>query len=239
MSDIEANESKETTSTSTDATGASHAKKKEKVISHLGVPDLAISESKAAEIAALSTSASEIAELRLSQDYSAALTVEEVLTTIPIQKPNKEWLIRVHPKWGIEMATLELKTDRELYVLSNNLHKQLPPELLGLVSRAVLLPTMNRLGHFLFWPLKVPDVDGKPNDWHRSAIEAANIARTHWVRVVADMSRQRYVTFKATGEILEPEWPSSSFEDLLMTAVKGKVVNSLDHPVLKKLRGEV
>lgn len=75
--------------------------------------------------------------------------------------------------------------------------------------------------------------------WNRSALEAANIAQTHWVRVAANMSLGAYEVFEATGDLPEPEWPSQDFAELLRIAFKGKYIDSPDHAVLKRLRGEV
>jgi hypothetical protein len=37
----------------------------------------------------------------------------------------------------------------------------------------------------------------------------------------------------------EPNWPELPFKELLRVAFKDKYINSLDHPILRKLRGEV
>ncbi len=43
----------------------------------------------------------------------------------------------------------------------------------------------------------------------------------------------------ATGELPGPEWPQESLGELLKIAFKGgKLIDSVDHPVLKRLRGE-
>jgi hypothetical protein len=36
-----------------------------------------------------------------------------------------------------------------------------------------------------------------------------------------------------------PEWPDTPFADLLRIAFKGKFIDSISHPVLRRLRGEV
>jgi len=36
-----------------------------------------------------------------------------------------------------------------------------------------------------------------------------------------------------------PEWPTTPFKDLLRTAFRDTFIDSLDHVVLKKLRGEM
>ncbi len=85
--------------------------------------------------------------------------------------------------------------------------------------------------------MRLPGPDGKIDDWNRSALEAATIATGKWVRVAANMALGAYDVFEATGEIPPPTWPGTSFCDLLALAFKGRLVDSVDHPVLRRLRG--
>ena len=50
--------------------------------------------------------------------------------------------------------------------------QQLPGEF----SVVTLYTTINRQGVLHLWPVKLPAVDGKHNEWHRSAAEAAERA---------------------------------------------------------------
>ena len=85
----------------------------------------------------------------------------------------------------------------------------------------------------------MPGPDGKIDAWGRTALEAAKLAQEGWVRVTANMSLGAYEVFKATGDIPEPEWPETPFRELLRVSFKDKLIDTLDHPVLRKLRGEV
>ena len=58
-----------------------------------------------------------------------------------------------------------------------------------------------------------------------------------WVRVKANMSLGAYETTAAESLIPEPEWPQQSFQELLRIAFKDRLVDRLDHPVVKRLRG--
>ena len=44
--------------------------------------------------------------------------------------------------------------------------------------------------------------------------------------------------FEATADIPAPSWPEQSFGELLKIAFKDKFIETADHPVLLKLRGE-
>ncbi len=68
---------------------------------------------------------------------------------------------------------------------------------------------------------------------------AAAMARDSWVRVAANMHLGAYDVYTASGQLADPDWPETPFRELLATAFKDKLIDTLDHPVLRKLRGEV
>ena len=59
------------------------------------------------------------------------------------------------------------------------------------------------------------------------------------MRVVANLSLGAYDVFGATGQLGEPEWPDLPFRELLRIAFKDRFISDLDHPALRRLRGEV
>jgi hypothetical protein len=176
------------------------------------------------------------AMLRLDQSFAANLGVKKLLTTVPVRKPNRQDFVRVHPAPEYRLspaAIIELKEDREVYLVTPDIASELPGEF-GVAS---LYTTINRQGVVHLWPVKLPGPDGKHNEWHRSAAEAAERAMHRWVRVTANMSLGAYDLFEAIGELPEPEWPKISFQEILQVAFRDRVVNTLDHPLIQRLRG--
>jgi hypothetical protein len=58
-----------------------------------------------------------------------------------------------------------------------------------------------------------------------------------WVRVKANTSLGAYEIFEAASTLLDPVWPELTFNELVRIAFRGKLVDSLEHPVIKRLRG--
>src|SRR5262249_21091855 len=106
-------------------------------------------------------------------------------------------------------------------------------------SPRTIFTAINRQGVVFLWPVRLPGPDGKLDDWSRSALEAARLAMGGWVRVQANMGLGAYDVFQAVGALTEPQWPEESFGELLKVGFNGKLIDSPDHPVLRKLRGEV
>lgn len=179
------------------------------------------------------------AALRLSGDPAAGLGVKKVLLTVPVRKPDKSWFVRTHPNpdFALQTAVIELKEDRETYLVAPALWPELAGE--ATFSPRALFTAVNRQGVPFLWPARLPGPDGKLDEWGRTTLEAAELAKKSWVRVTANMSLGGYEVFQATGELPEPAWPDLPFRELLRIAFKDRLIEGLDHPVLRRLRGEV
>jgi hypothetical protein len=175
-------------------------------------------------------------KLRLTQDFASQIGVKKVLLTIPVRNPNKQEFIRIHPHedYQLQTAVLELKDEGETYLEDQSLWSELADE----IEPKVLVVAISRQKVCFLWAIKLPKDDGRQNEWHRSALEAAQIAKTKWVRVQANMSLRAYDVYEATGNLPEPEWPEVDFQKMIETAFKDRFINSIEHPVLKSLRGE-
>jgi len=178
----------------------------------------------------------DISALRLSQQFLETAGAKKILTTVPVRKPNKQDFVRVHPapEFREPFAVIELKDDREHYLLTPDIAAALPAEFVTVM----LYTTINRQKVVSLWPVRLPPADGRVNEWHRSAQEAAERAMEYWIRVVANMSLGAYEILKAPGKFPDPEWPNYSFHDLLKIGFRDRIINSFNHPVLKRLRGE-
>jgi hypothetical protein len=177
------------------------------------------------------------AKLRLSQDFAAGQAVKKILTKVPVRKPDRHWFFRVRPgeEWRLAAAIIENKEDREIYLVDPTLATALAAE----VVLVMLFTCITRHGVVFLLPIRLPGADGRHNEWHRSTLEAAQRAETRWIRLVANMEVGAYEVFEALGALPEPEWPDYSFAELLRIAFQDRFIRTADHPMLRRLRGEV
>ena len=177
--------------------------------------------------------------LRLSQDFSAILGVKKATVTIPVRKPSRETWVRVHPAeaYRIQTGILELKEEREVYLVAPELWSTLASE--ATFSARVLFTAITRQGVLFLWPIRLPGQGGKVDSWNRSALEAAMLSINRWVRIAANMNLGAYDVFEATGTLPDPEWPDIPFRDILQIAFKDYLIDDINHPVLRRLRGEL
>jgi hypothetical protein len=161
---------------------------------------------------------------------------EKLLLRIPVRKPSKQEFFRVNtnPEFRLPCAILELKVEREFYLVTPNALHILAED----VRQVELLLCVNRQNGLFFWPLPMPNPDGRTLSWHESARDAAKVAEDSWIRMVANMSEGIYLIFRASAPIPDPSWPEKSMQELLELAFKdGKLVDSKDHPVVQQLYG--
>ena len=176
------------------------------------------------------------ASLRLGQDFGASIGVKKILTVVPCRKPNRHEFVRVRSgeDWHLETAAFEDKVTRDVYLVDQSLWG----ELAGEVYPVCLFLAINRQGDVFLWPAKLPGNDGRSNSWNESAMAAARLAESHWMRVAANMPGGMYDTFRAASELSNPVWPELELKAILKLCFKDRFIDDLNHPVLKALRGE-
>jgi hypothetical protein len=177
------------------------------------------------------------ANLRLSQSFTETVGVKKLVTTVPVRKPGPQDFVRVHPsrEYREDFPIIELKDEREEYIVT----AALVPELAGEFVTKTLYLAINRQGTLFFWPVRLPSPDGKDMNWWRSAREAAALATRDWVRVKPNMNLGAYEIFRAESAMSEPEWPELGFWELIKIAFRDHLVDSIDHSVIKRLRGQL
>lgn len=175
--------------------------------------------------------------LCLPQNFGAVSGVKKVLTTVPVRKPSNQAFARVHPndEWRLSALILQLKEDGECYFVHPSLYGELASE----VRPKMLYTYVTRDGNVALWPVNLPGEDGRLDTWSQSAHECARRAETTWVRLVANRTVGAYDIYEASSLTDEPAWPDKSFKEILSLAFKDRLIVSLDHPIVKRLRGEI
>jgi hypothetical protein len=179
----------------------------------------------------------DLSSLRMTQDFGSMVGVKKVITTIPVHKPHKQDFVRIRPgdDYQISTAVIEMKEDRETFLVAPELWNELPGEIVP----KIFLTGMTRQGVLFLWPIRLPNADGRHDNWNRSALEAAELAKKKWIKVVSNMSLGGYEVYEATGELPDPEWPDLSFEEIMKVAFKDRYITGMDHPVIRRLNGEI
>jgi len=181
-------------------------------------------------------------QLRIPQNFNTFQTTI-VKTVIPIHKPRKQHWIRVHPQLMLEkVAMLELDQSTgfpELFIIDPKVLPSLH-DIPGITQRTLRL-CVYRPGHTPFlWPLKLPKGSGAAfENWYISALKAAKIAETQWVRVNSNTPAQSYDIITAEADWGEPQWPDMDFNEIFKIAIaEGRIIDSVDNPIIREIRGK-
>jgi hypothetical protein len=175
------------------------------------------------------------AALRLSQDFVGLSGVKKLITTVRAKKPNKQDFFRVHPSpdYRATVLMIHIKEDQEYFLVVPALAQALDGETVAKTVYTVI----NRQGVVSLWPVTLPPADGKDSDWWKSERDAAERAMVKWVRVKPNMSLGANEILEGPASMAEPEWPDLPYKELLRIAFDGRLVDRIDHPVVKRLRG--
>ena len=178
----------------------------------------------------------DVDSLRVSQSFTETAGVKKLLRTVPVHKPHPQDFVRVHPsdQYRADFPIVELKDEREEYIVGPSLRGELAGEFVV----KTLFTAINRQGVVFLWPVRLPDPEGRQMEWHRSMREAAETAVSRWTRVKANMSLGAYEMAVAEGVMADPTWPEEvTFQELIRLAFRDRLITTIDHPVIKRLRG--
>lgn len=91
------------------------------------------------------------------------------------------------------------------------------------------------------WPAKLPleDVTNSGREWYRTALVVAEEAKRCWVKLVGNKEAGAYECVRARGDLGEPQWPDKPYKELVRLAFRDHLIDSLDHPVIRELNGEL
>ena len=174
--------------------------------------------------------------LRLNQNFESIIDAQQVLTAVKVRKPNNQEWFRVHPNkdWRLQTALLRLKQEGEDYLVLPNLWAAVWDE----IQPVMLFTAMNRHGEVFIWPVRLPKGDGRTDPFMESDMMVAKEAERKWTRRQWVPENRTHKVLVANSLTEEPVWPEITFQELIKKAFKDKYIRELDHPVLKRLRGD-
>ena len=183
------------------------------------------------------TTLSDLKSLRLPANYGATLGVKKLLTNVPVGKPKKTQFFRVHISEDMTFPAmiLENKETRESYLVV----PEVSEEISELVRPVVLHAAIDRQNGVLLLPVYLPGESGSRHQTHESLAQAAELAKAAWIRITYNPHTSFYDVYEAQNDLPEPEWPAYDIDALVQVAFRGRIVTSLDHPIVQSLLGRI
>ena len=172
--------------------------------------------------------------------------------TCPVGKPGEQEWFRVHPDPDNSLPCVALLVEKSGDGLEKGHPYYVPPTLAKILFtdpniakhlvRHQLFLMVNSEGNPKFWKIKLPGPDGKRSTWATSEIAVAEEAKKRWVKRISNGSSGYNAGHPiGTSSLLkrEPIWPCETFKELLGVAFRDFTIDNVDHPVLKRLRGDL
>ena len=182
-------------------------------------------------------SISSLQALCLPANYGTTLGVKKLLTNVPVGKPKKPQFFRTHINSEMTFAAmlLEQKESRESYVVVPEVANQISE----LVRPVQLHAAIDRQNNVFLIPVQLPNESGSRNPWHESLAQSVEHAKLNWIRIAANMHAGGYDVYEAEAALPQPEWPEHDIDALVQVAFRGKIITSLEHPVVQSLLGKI
>lgn len=167
------------------------------------------------------------------KDHSAPVG-RRVQTMYPVGRPKGKFL-RVHPdKTYRQSGVLTYKdpdNTEDVYYVSPEL--EIPDEYGVSLSVTDLYAGVSHDGTYFIW-----NVNRSDTPWFRSAQKAVTACMGHWFKVVGRKGPNIYDLYEPADSIPQPDWSGlPPFDDMLLSAFESRMIEDLNHPLLRKARG--
>jgi len=177
------------------------------------------------------------------EDVAALIKTRKEILNIPILKTpakTKYWRAREGEEWSYSHNSyLLLPPDfggdrREFMLVAPALEEfvRSKKQLEKAVKLFGLAAIVDVHGSPAFWALNLADTGA----WGTSARAIVEEMKTDWAMVCAETDR--YVCVRPEDDLGEPTWPPGEPMDWLKKAFDGRIIDSEDHPEIKKLLGK-
>ena len=180
----------------------------------------------------------DISSIRLDTDFATRSRLERPLLSIPIRKPGRNDFVRTHsdPAFSLDVGLIRIGDEQEeIFIVMGSMLALLEKE----IRPSRLFLTCTTTGVIAVWPVNLPRSGGNADGWSPSALQIAEMAKTQWVSCRSNLSLRAYEAVVGVGGPGEPVWPQKSFAELLEIAFRGRIIASTDHPVVRRLSGQL
>jgi hypothetical protein len=177
--------------------------------------------------------------LGISTEYAAAIN-EQTSTKPEGRRPNEQEYFRVSPlpEHRLPVASIADKQDNgKVYIISGPILDAVKAEFPRLVRAVLIVTAQTLIGTILAWP--VPLAEDRGGKWNSQQRVASEQGKMMWTNMASNHSRAQY-DISTVDNPKEVDWKSfPPFAEILRQAFSERLIDSIDHPLLKKLRGKI
>ena len=175
--------------------------------------------------------------LGISTDYAAAINARASSKPFELRKPNDQEFFRSSPRESQCLDVLAIADKQDMgrvYVVSGAIRDIVAHRFPKSVRAVRLVLSVTLVGNVLVWP--VPQAEDRGGQWNTSQQTAYESGRTKWTNMAAGRGRYDVVSIDNPKSIDWDAFPP--YRDILRQACAERLIESFDHPLLRKLAGE-
>jgi hypothetical protein len=172
-----------------------------------------------------------LAALRNPQDYEEFLGGEAV-TAFAVRTLKEAMHVRVNPDPDYTLiGQYTALTKNGVYFVYPQFRDALGP----LPRRCNLHIAVDGHGEYFLLLVKQANPGQEDNNWYSTARAAAAAATLGWIKITKPTGRDRgWGHVPVTHAMLTPRWPTKPFDELLCSAFPDRVVDSLNHDLIRQ-----
>ena len=176
--------------------------------------------------------------LGISTDYAAAINAKASTKPFELRAPNDQEFFRTSPRENHHLVVGSIADKQDMgkvYIVSGVLLEEVKLKFPKAVRAVELVLTQILVGASLVWP--VPLAEDRGGKWNSTQRAACAQGKTRWTNKTS--GRGEYDILPVDNPKVV-DWDSfPPFRDILRQAASERLIDSLEHPLLKKLRGEI
>jgi hypothetical protein len=174
--------------------------------------------------------------LGISTDYAAAINAQASHKPFELRKPNDQEFFRTSPlnEHHIPAASIADKQDmNRIHIVHGSSLAAVRQEFPRAVRAVELVVTQTLEGAWILWP--VPLAEDRGGKWNSSQRAACERGKTLWTNMQSDRGQYEVTTVDNPRAATWDSCPAVC--EILRQALSERLITSLDHPLLCKLRG--
>ena len=176
--------------------------------------------------------------LGISTDYAAAINAKASTKPFELRAPNEQEFFRTSPQKNHHLVVGSIADKQDMgkvYIVSGVLLEEVKLKFPKVVRAVELVLTQILAGASLVWP--VPLAEDRGGKWNSTQRAACEQGKTRWTNKTSGRGEYEILTVNNPKDV---DWDSfPPFRDILRQAASERLIDSMEHALLKKLRGEI
>ena len=157
------------------------------------------------------------------------------VTAVPVERYGSQTYFRCNLAYMLVVWLLLNEADGRFYLLAKDAAKSPPPE----AAPYRLVAQLSDSGNVRLAPLKLMTLMGSRSEASESYERVCRAGVDRWVRARYDKEINGYKYVAVDADRYQAVWPDMTMWDLVMLGFKDRIIRNLEHPVVKKLAGEI